>query len=352
MKTFSSILLLAMGVMVMVSCDHQVSMETTVHPDGALDKTIILEASDSSRLTNNFLGISTLKGWRASVEKKQDVKGSSNELKAKKNLLITFHKTFNSAEEANSELTLPSDTLFRVKSQFDKRFRWFYTYLRYSDTYQAINRLAHPTDDYFTAEDYAFIDRLPAEGSPISKADSIYLSDLNKKIYDVYGSRAIYEDFYKLLENLLTENKVDQHWIDSLQKSKEHMYAVLLKQKDMENDFMLKIADSLGIPKLSQAASEQYMKEAKAVERKVDYMSEAGNGTYSHKINMPWEVVRSNADSVAGKELFWRPSTTKFLLKGYTMYAESRKMNYWAILVSAIIVIGTGVLMVRKRKVV
>ncbi len=342
---FSLFLILATLVM---SCDHRISMETTVHPDGRLDKTIILEASDSSRVTNNFLGISPSKGWLATIEKNKQDSASGKELKDKKELLITFRKSFSSSQQANEELASPVDTLFHVSSEFNTRFRWFYTYMHYADTYHAINRMKYPSDDYFTPEDYAFIDRLPAEGSPISKADSLYLSDLNKKIYDVYGSRAIYEEFYALLENQISQS-LGIRWIDTLRKSREHIYSTLLKQKDMENDFMLKMADSLGIPKLPAAASAQYMSLAKEVERKVDYMSGAGNGTYDHRINMPWTVVESNADSVNDKTLFWHPSTTKFLLKDYTMYAEARNLNYWAILVSAIIVLATGFLLFRRK---
>ena len=40
---------------------------------------------------------------------------------------------------------------------------------------------------------------------------------------------------------------------------------------------------------------------------------------------------------------------TKFLFKDYTMHAESRRLNYWAVIVSVVIVLVTLGLFFRKR---
>ena len=47
-------------VMTFSACEHKVYMETTVHEDGSLDKTILLETADT---TKNFVGIGTNSGW-------------------------------------------------------------------------------------------------------------------------------------------------------------------------------------------------------------------------------------------------------------------------------------------------
>ena len=70
-------------------------------------------------------------------------------------------------------------------------------------------------------------------------------------------------------------------------------------------------------------------------------MGFANDGKYMNIINMPWTLVNSNADSVVGNKLIWRPLVTKFLFKEYHMYAESRKLNLWALMVSGVVVVST-----------
>lgn len=322
------------------SCDHPVSMQTTVHPDGALDKTITIFA-DSAAVGTNFLGISSKDGWQTEL-----IKGdSTNEDRDK--LYIRFLKHFNSSEEANQALAARPDTLFHVTSHFEKKFRWFYTYWYYSDTYQAINRLALPVGDYFSPEDFAFIDRLPPEGKPISKADSLYLDQLHEKIFDVYGSRALFDNLY---EKLVAHLKEQNHgpWIDSLASYKEELYGRFMDEGEKGDSIIFaKLVYTPGFP-LTKAELHEMEEET---DRLVNFFSTASNGKYFHQINMPGTVVNSNADSLMQSSLFWRPNTTRFLLKDYTMFAESRKLNGWTVIVSGILVaLAIGMNFYRKTR--
>jgi hypothetical protein len=341
MKTTINLLLLTAIVMAFSACEHKVYMETTVHEDGSLDKTIVLETEDT---TKNFVGIGTSSGWTQRTRALEDTASKNT-----KKWSVTYQKKFASAEEANAELAAPKDTLFRVSSKFDKKFRWFYTYLYYSDTYHTINRMNLPPDDFIAKEDYAFIERLPAEGTTISKADSLYLTELHKKIFDIYGLRAIYESHYNLNEKLIRESGLEDRWLDTLKKHKEDMYQRLVKNENVPEDFMYKSMDSLGIPLPMEKMRSRYDELYKSEDAKTDFINHASEGKYTHVINMPWQVVRTNADSVSGNQLMWNPPSIKFLLKDHTMYAEARKMNVWAFVVSALVIGFTGYLLLRRK---
>lgn len=344
MKSILNILLLVALIIGLSACGHNVSMETTVYEDGSLDKTIVMEVEDTTR---NFLGIGSEGGWNMTTRLMDDSAKKKSEAKKKWN--VTYQKRFASSEEANTELATPSDTLFRVSSTFDKKFRWFYTYLYYADTYKAINRMELPPDDYIVREDYAFIDRLPAEGQTVSKADSFYLSELNKRIFDMYGLRAIYEAYYDLDVKLIKESGLENRWIDTLNKHKEGLYALLVKQQDLPDNFIYKTMDSLGIPFPFDKMENRYNELYRQTDAKTNFISHASEGKYAHVINMPWTVVRTNADSISGNRLQWNPPSVKFLLKDYTMYAEARRVNFWAFGVSALVLFFTGYLFWRKR---
>lgn len=356
MKTFSLLILSMLVLWSLSSCEHKIITETVVHEDGSLEKTIILEKSDSATIRNNFFGISQEKGWELTVESDSSSEsGSSNSNKDK--LILTFTKKFESAKAANEALSTSSDTLIGIRSDFETRFRWFYTYLKYSDTYKAMNRFGYASpDDFITQEDYAFIDRLPPEGSRISSADSLYLKMLEDKVYEHYAGRAIIEENFHILDELIKRNQLDDRWLDTVNVYKMYFYHVAKEDTSTNMDdfakegFILKIADSLHIPLPYQQIQDDYHALWKTYKMKIDFMTYVSDGKYTNIIQMPGTILTTNADSIAGTTAFWHPPVIKFMLKDYTMYAETRKINYWALAVSALIIVLTGFVLARRRR--
>lgn len=340
MKSFNIVSIVLALLTTLTSCEHKVVMNTEVHEDGSLDKTIIIEG-DSTTINSNFVGIGSAKDWTVTVLKKDKVEKEDHG-----KFILTFSKHFNSAEEANQDLSTPSDTLFRVTSRFNKKFKWFYTYIQYSDTYQSINRLQYPTTDYFTQEDYSFIDRLPAEGNSISRADSLYLDRLNDKIFETYGTKALFEEYYQGLEGLL-ESENQHAWIDTLKNHKEKLFQAMENGKDIEDLSSLLIM--AGIPKLP-IPYDGILRLRDQIETQTNFISTASNGKYVHSITLPYIPIDSNADSVAGNTLFWKPSSIKFLLKDYEMIGETRTPNTWAVLISVAFILLSITLIFRKLK--
>jgi hypothetical protein len=346
MRSLSFIAFFILSLAVLSSCEHDVATETTVYPDGSLDKSITVEAPDSAKSAYYFFYVGY---WDM---KEISVPGTGIDSTKSMKIFRRYSKKFASAEEANLVTVQPSDTLFHISSKFEKKFKWFYTYISFSDTYHAINRLKLPVENYITAEDYSFIERLPSQGKKISLADSLYLAELNKKIFDIYGLRGLFEAYWNININLIMEYKLEQEWFDVLDKHKEEAFAMMTSEDEdklMDDFFMLNYMERLHIPLPYEALRTDYLNRIKPLDRITNFMSSASEGNFTHRINLPWSVVKSNADSVSGKSLFWAPPTIKFLLKDYTMYGECRKLNWWAVIVSVLIVGFTGYLFVRKR---
>ena len=313
----------------------------SVHEDGSLDKAFIIESKVN---TKNVFSVTEQSGWQKSILKST---GQSDTAQSK--TITLWKKTFASAKAANDELAAPNDTLFRVSSRFEKKFRWFYTYIYYADTYHAINRMKLPIDSYVTTEDYAFINRLPAEGKTISKADSLYLNELNKKLFDTYGLKAIYEEYYAINIDLINKYQLEPKWIDTLNQYKNDLFVRMEGSKDIEDNFMLNFMDSLHIPLPYKELADEYKASSKRIESKTNFISTASEGKYVHRITMPWTVIDTNADSVLNNQLIWTPPVTKFLIKDYTLYAEARRLNYWAVIVSVALIGLTIYTFARKR---
>lgn len=331
-------------ILTLASCEFDVATETTVYPDGSLDKTIAVEKTDSA----NF--IFHVSDWERSVLKKGK-KDTAKTDSAQYDTFTRFHKKFTSAEEANADLSVVSDTILQVTSKFEKRFRWFYTYITYSETYHKLNKMKIGPEDYVTHEDYAFIDRLPAEGQKISKADELYLSLLRDKIFEQYGEQVLYEELFGLASIVVTTKP----GLDSLTKHKKNLRSAIEKLDDREgvdeSNALLITLDSLKIP-IDQTKVAEFQSSQKNLWRKVSFISTVNDGKFINRINLPWDVVKTNADSVSGTSLLWAPPSIKFLLKDYTMYGECRKLNWWAVIVSVLLVGFTVYLFFRKSEIV
>lgn len=353
MKKLSLLILSLLIILTLASCEFDVATETTVYPDGSLDKAIAVEKTDSA----NFLF--NVSSWERSVFKKGQ-KPDSSKIDSVKNLktdlgkfstFTRFHKKFASAEEANANLSVISDTILQVTSKFEKRFRWFYTYITYSETYHKLNKMKISPEDYMTQEDYAFIDRLPAQGQKISKADELYLSLLRDKVFEKYGEQVLYEELFDLASIVVTT----QAGLDSLRKNKKNLRSAMEKLDDREGvdetNALLITLDSLKIP-IDQTKIAEFKSGQKTLWKKVGFISTVNDGKFINRINLPWDVVKTNADSVSRNSLFWAPPTIKFLLKDYTMFGECRKLNWWAVIVSVLVVGFTGYLFIRKSEIV
>ncbi len=342
------IITLLIGTVLLTSCEHPMTLETDVHEDGSLDKTITFENGDSVIFNYNMFAINAAKGWSVETVPLPVSKTESGNDKVE--YKISFKKHFSSVDDVNNELNAAPDSVFKIKSTFEKRFRWFYTYIRYSETYLPINRFKKLSEeDYLNAEDHQFIERLPGEGKHISKADSLYLQMLNVKINDYYANMAIFNEEYEILTELVRRSNLDKRWMDTVAHKREYIYNHVDKMRG-EPEFALMIADSLHIPLQHDNARKDLKVLAKDLNSRIAFMGYANDGKYKNIINMPWTIVNSNADSVAGNKLFWRPLVTKFLFNEYEMYAESRKPNVWAMIVSAVVVVLTILLLIRKSK--
>jgi hypothetical protein len=344
MKTIVRILPGAILLSVLITaCEHPVRMETKVHEDGSLDKVIELDKADSIQSTKNVFGINESNGWKVIVNRSDtDSTTSKDEFK------IRFEKSFPSAEAANQDLNTESDTLFRVQSKFEKSFRWFYTYMRYSETFKRMERLKKVKgEDYFNQEDQSFINRLPGEGTAISKADSFYLENLNEKIFKSYARMGMLYEQLDIITEVIKRN-TDKKWVDTVYKNIEFVYN---KLEDMEGDpfFAAKIADSLHIPLPKERAAKDFESLAADLNSRIRFMSFARDGKYANSVEMPWTVVNSNADSVSGNKLFWKPLATKFAVQEYEMFAEARRLNWWAVGVSILILALTIFLFLKRQ---
>jgi len=366
---------------VLTSCiDHTYETGTIVHPDGSLDRKVVCLDADSLQSDYNIFGVNQTKGWEVEEEQyisrinepdtlpEEDGSFTVSPTDTNYQTKFTFTKHFNSVEEANQEMDEgngQADTLFRIRSTFQKKFRWFVTYLDYSDVYLSMNRFHNaPVEDYFAPEDYAFIGRIPGKSKHLSKADVEYCKRLDSYIQNTYYREALLLEYCMTMVDAMHELKTDTAIVNgflkvceiidsmdiglsSLEKNESIKDSTL--QRLLEDDSMFEKEFRVKIP---TEVYDLYYQKVKDFDPQIRFMREAyGSDNYEHSITMPWKVVCTNADSISGSELFWKPPVQKFTFSDYTMTATSRKLNLWAWIVTALAAIGiVGLLLWKLRR--
>ena len=183
-------------------------------------------------------------------------------------------------------------------------------------------------------------------------ADSLFLEKLNERIYDHLSTHAIFEEQVIIVQKLIKKHKLGPQWLDTLEQHKTMLFSVLMDEDtdDIYSDELgLFIIDTLKLPFDEKVIESDYGEMSKDFNSRLQFMSQANEGKFGHVIEMPWEVIESNADSVSDNALHWSPPIIKLLIDDYTMYAVARKMNYWAVIVSAIVLLFSMVFLIRKK---
>jgi hypothetical protein len=344
---FSIEVCFALSVVLFAGCDRDREIETTVYEDGHIERTI---TSTVNAKGNNqiYFTLEDLKTW-----KNDSIVADSPNYK------YTFTKTFSSAEEANLTFAPPlSDTIFKIRSTFIKEFRWFYTYYYYSDSYLTVNRFRKVVpQDFFTREDSAFIQRLPAAGKELSPSDELFLEKLNNKVSEDFFSAAYYAESFDDLMDALRENNVDSTIIDTLYVYKDVFYARITDDTENEEDdeqsedkyFMLRMLDVIKDPLPKENIRKSFIRINDNLLERADFMLNAANTNFIHRINTEWTTTETNADSISGTTLIWKPRNVKFHFWDYEMYAIGKKMNWWTTLGTLILLFGGVIVTFIKR---
>src|SRR5260221_13413666 len=114
---------------------------------------------------------------------------------------------------------------------------------------------------------------------------------------------------------------------------------------------MVTCVDSVHIQLVIAVDTKDYHALSSRLEKRISFISDSNEGKYGHSVKMPWEGIETNADSVRGTDLFWQPPVTKFLLTDYTMYAKSRRLSYWTLIVSGLVIITTLFVFYKRKRI-
>ncbi|MBA4407099.1 hypothetical protein C0389_07490 [bacterium] len=316
--------IISFAIMSLSGCKEEYKTTTKINSDGSCERIIIAKV-DSSRIFNGGFFIPHDKSW--------DLQHKTLGKDTQKVFIV--HKNFDDVNKINDEYK--GKNKVGIEIQFEKKFRWFFSYLTYKETYKSFNRFNRiPVRSYLTKEEYKLF-----EAGDTSKT-------LKKKI-DHYVEENILEEFYlQLIESVRKEK--DSVWLDLLSARKEVLLDSLKGGSGKTESIMRTLQNVLGVERVAMHKQniELIMQN---INSKLESMSGI-DGDYTNEVIMPGIILNTNAATLEGNKATWKFNQDKFCILDYVMVVESRVSNIWTIYVTGgIIVIIIGLLILpRFRK--
>jgi hypothetical protein len=277
-------------------CKKDKKTTTKINSDGSCVRTVVVNPVSD---TSSSFPIPTDKSWETHLL------GDTEKV-------FFAEKKFDDVNQMNNEYKRPSKVGIDLK--FEKKFRWFFTYFSYQETYKPCFQIQRiPIRTFLTKEEYA-----QYQNGDTSKEI--------KKRMDEFLTANLVEEFYKQL--------IDS--VESLHDPSLPVSIFIAKKKDIDfrkmehntKDVVTYLEKVLGL-KMWDKLERQINGIDKSVEAKIQFMINAG-GDYVNEVVMPGIVLNTNANTVEGNKVVWHFNDDKFTFISYTMIVESRIANTWA----------------------
>ncbi len=303
------IYVVGMILLILTSACNDYTISTKINEDGSIERIIRIDSYSGSGRPES-LPFYVDNTWKSRIEK------SANDTTKE---TMFYSKTFPNAEELNKELAKGSKT--KSVAKLEKKFRWFYTYFYYTETYKKTNPFKTiPLDNFFSAKE---IDSLNT---------GLMSRGLSKKVDDVL-SKCIVEELMDSISAVAQRNSLyDSNKLNLL---KEKIYAKELDTADKLIKEMEIIYGNKSVLVLKPDLERIF----KGIENKMEYyMNPSNSVSFTANVVMPGLILNTNASTVEGNKLTWKPESENYVFTDYKITAESRVANTWATLATGITV--------------
>lgn len=317
-------------MMVSLSGCLDIFFKTEVHPNGQIDKTIVLEG-DSTSILDNYVPAVKDNSWDSKWEDIED---------DKKRLTLT--KSFKNFKEFNIVMN-PDDSIpkIRMEAELNKKFRWFFSYIEYKETLLSINPFnLLDWEDFLTADEMQLIS-MDEEERKTDPRYSISHWEETESQFERYFYMSGYEEFYQNFYLAVKKTGDPRITAEDLAYKKDVIYDSLFSKGDLEasGDFLKHFyaaLDSSGVQKVVDENPEflEYF------DQKIDFFNECLEDNYFFSIKMPGLLIDTNSEQIEGSTLSWEADFFNFYFKGLEMKAESRVINTWAFVVAGIVILA------------
>lgn len=322
----------------------EIQTTTTVRPDGGITRAI-RTSGDSSDVRREHGLFFVDSNWNVGT-RKADTTWES-----------TATRDFPDVQAFQEALDKGGDRALRVRAALERHFAWFTTTFEYRETIVCYSQFhAVPLSAYIRPEDLERLIQHEVEHVPYaSVGDSIRLSALSGRAeewdrrnkFEAYHARFVQgvENVHDAqLAALLTPSMKETLFVHTA-------FAINKGNLDTLPSMYARVLKAPGVAKIFEHERARFNAFAEALEIQGGFLSSGYNRA---AIVMPGVLTGTNARSIEGNRVEWEDMLGVAAIADYTMWATSRVINWWAVILTGVVVLFLAALplvaMIRKSR--
>jgi hypothetical protein len=324
MKTAPKLQVLIFIMLFLFSCDDPETVVTNfVHPDGSVTRRVVMRSSKKTVEPSQYQ-VPLDSTWTISTGIEPREKDTT--------WIVTAEKNFSSVDEINSAYRADSgaNKLIKRSAEFSRSFRWFNTFYRYSEKVDKVLNTKLKAEQVLSEEELRYF-YMPSSmlDSLLAGADSLMYKEKKAKNDSV--------------ENRYLFKALMEEWtMQYFRLNPDSAYIIPRKDKMLE---MAVNNDTKGDTLIQIVLGEEYYSKNKLfidqALKEVDSLFEKAMSAkfYTCETVMPFKLVATNGFVDKNGKISWPVDSKYFVSQDYLMWAESKKPNTWAWVVSGVFVV-------------
>jgi hypothetical protein len=343
-----------LAILLATSCETHYRMVTTLGRNGKVHREVyasdIQPFTSKGVLKNPFL-FDVSSDWQITHF---DTAVEYNFFGEKENFNVKISKDENFIELYSKEIQCDENrkSLAAPQESLQKKFRWFYTYYSFKAVYKQLDYESPvPIENHLTKEEQILFTQGNMNNYKVENGWEIfnYLEKINNNFFE-WCSRNFFEINIGCIKKIATRYDLDT--------VKETIYKEVfyVKKEDFLNITPETVCSTLDSFYKTNYFSQLYKDNKEVLENDVNKnkavaMMEYIGNTISYELVIPDRLLKTNAPIANADTLIWKVDGIRLLFDDYSLTAEYRVVNRWAVLVSwSVIFFALGCLICRKIK--
>lgn len=261
----------------------------------------------------------------------------------------SFKKEFESVDAINDEYAAGIDRYNKTKRtvEFRKRFRWFYSKVVFREKVEQLINGIDPKK-YFTEEEYEVLKMQDHElieyaNHPDSIKRKLFMEQVEEK-EEEWVTESLVMDYVNRLADYAdsTQGSLDAQDVMERQDNIATIFDGDASLKEITEQAF----NGDDLTELFDENIEFFIKDTEEIYGQL--IDITGNG-YTMSFEMPGTLISANGAIVTANSVQWNVVAKKFFATPYVMQAESRVMNIWAWIISAVFVVFVFLGLIRNK---
>ena len=334
-SVLSSLTLCFLSSLLLSGC-LDITSTSKVNTDGSVVRTVTF-MGDSAEVCQGEFPIILDSPWTTKITRSSPT--------SRKDFTLTATRMFRDVEEMNKVLGGTFGRTLQYRFTLDKSFDWFFTVYRYKETTLPYAQYTSvPITDYLSLQELALVaqDTLGDfdKRFPLTRGDSLAMESLIPRVQEWEWRNRFEPIFSEFLigVRILNHSSLTPGTVESAKESlyKKSEYAL---EKGKIDSLRMIFKAVLKTP-LVDKAWEANTRGIEEVKRRLTFEKLTNSHKYFTNVVMPGLITGSNAKKIEGNTASWQDYNEFAHRFEYTMWVESRQVNWWAVAIAFVFVVS------------